>query len=49
VVEPLRPILRERRAGVIPAKNITEARIRVGTFGDEYMSKDILDAMKKYF
>ncbi len=29
--------------------NVTEIKIRVGTFGDEYMSKDILDTMKKYF
>jgi hypothetical protein len=29
--------------------SVTEIKIRVGTFGDEYISKDILDTMKKYF
>jgi hypothetical protein len=29
--------------------NVTEIKIRVGTFGDEDISKDILDTMKKYF
>ena len=29
--------------------SVTQIKIRVGTFGDEYISKDILDTMKKYF
>ena len=29
--------------------SVTQIRIRVGTFGDETISKDILDTMKKYF
>ena len=29
--------------------SVTGIKIRVGTFGDEYISKDILDTMKKYF
>ena len=29
--------------------SVTEIKIRVGTFGDEQISKDILDTMKKYF
>ena len=28
--------------------SFTEIEIRVGTFGDEYISKEILDTMKKY-
>ena len=31
------------------SKNVTELKIRVGTFGDEYISNDILDTMKNYF
>ena len=31
------------------SNSVTEIKIRVGTFGDEYISKDILDTMKKYF
>jgi hypothetical protein len=31
------------------SKNVTEIKIRVGTFGDEYISHDILDTMKKFF
>ena len=30
------------------SNSVTEIKIRVGTFGDEYISKDILDTMKKY-
>jgi L-fucose isomerase-like protein len=29
--------------------SVTQIKIRVGTFGDETISKDILDTMKKYF
>jgi hypothetical protein len=31
------------------SNSVTKIKIRVGTFGDEYISKDILDSMKKYF
>lgn len=31
------------------SNNVTEIKIRVGTFGDEYISKDVLETMKRHF